>query len=165
MSAHRAVFAAMAVLCALLLPSDRAAAQPDYPIVLYAPPVRDGVVDPFRPPAHIGAAGNRGLEYGNPFGRHVLAAADGVVTFAGPVAGRGVITVQHADGLRTTYTGLGDIWVSDGEFVDQGWAMGAASEGLHFGVRIHDHYLDPQILIDASEPTGRPRLVPPPNSG
>lgn len=156
------VRAMVIVLCVSFLGS-AASAQAEPQVVLYRAPVPERVVDSFRPPAHIGAPGNRGLEYGNPFGRHVFAAADGVVAFAGQVAGRGVITLQHPDGIRTTYTGLGEIWVDDGEPVEQGWTMGAAAGRLHFGARILDHYLDPQLLIDASQVERRPRLVPPNN--
>ena len=132
-------------------------------VVLYAQPVGAEVVDPFRPPAHIGAPGNRGLEYANSPGTVVSAAADGFVIFAGQVGGRGVITIEHADGLRTTYTGLSEVWVVTHDQVPQRSSIGTADEHLHFGARVNDHYLDPQILLDSSVPTLRPRLVPPPD--
>ena len=34
-------------------------------VVLYSAPMLTAVIDPFRPPARIGAPGNRGLEYGS----------------------------------------------------------------------------------------------------
>lgn len=133
--------------------------QPN-PIVLYSAPLQTQVVDPFRPPAHIGASGNRGLEYGSSDNQVVAAAADGLVAFAGPVAGRKVITIQHDDGIRTTYTGLLEIWVVEGMTVNRHAGIAIASSGFHFGARILDHYLDPQILIDASAVEFVPRLVP-----
>lgn len=131
-------------------------------VVLYSAPMATEVVDPFRPPAHVGGAGNRGLEYGNSDNRIVAAAADGSVRFAGPVAGRKAITIAHADGVRTTYTGLLEIWVVEGMSVHRHSAIAVASSGFHFGARINDHYLDPQILIDASVVDLTPRLVPAP---
>jgi murein DD-endopeptidase MepM/ murein hydrolase activator NlpD len=136
------------------------AGQPS--MVLYGPPLDFAVVDPFRPPAHIGASGNRGLEYDNSDGAIVVAAAAGFVTFSGPVAGLNAITIQHADGIRTTYTGFLERWVDEGSTVQRGWAIGRAAPHLHFGAKIREHYLDPQILIDASEASPQARLVPPP---
>ena len=43
------------------------------------------------------------MDLGGAPGRPVLAAGDGVVVFAGMVAGRPVVSIDHADGLRTTY--------------------------------------------------------------
>jgi murein DD-endopeptidase MepM/ murein hydrolase activator NlpD len=158
--------AAAVVLAASILVSGSVTAQepPAREAVFYAVPVLSGVIDPFRPPAHIGAPGNRGLEYGSSDGQVVSAAASGYVLFAGPVAGRKAITIQHRDGVRTTYTGLLEIWVTDGMNVNQYSAIAVASAGFHFGARVNDQYLDPQILIDASVIEVRPRLVPPPTN-
>jgi len=145
-----------------------AAAQLQEPVpqvVLYSPPVLTDVVDPFRPPAHIGAPGNRGLEYGDTDGDVVAAAADGWVYFAGSVAGRKTISIQHNDGVRTTYTGLLEIWVDENQQVSQYSAIAIAGGNLHFGARLKGHYLDPQILIDASEGEMVVRLVPFSDSG
>lgn len=146
------------------LPASSTPAQSSPVLVVYAPPVDGPVVDPFRPPAHIGAPGNRGLEYGNQLFVPVVAAADGEVTFAGNVIGAGVVTIQHADGVRTTYTGMTDVWTGHGSFVVQGEAIGLTGRNVHFGALIRDHYLDPQILIDASSGAAKPRLVPAPDS-
>ena len=147
------------------IPGDtRASAQGGQAMaVYYSAPMLTEVVDPFRPPAHVGASGNRGLEYGDSDNQIVAAAASGYVSFAGPVAGRNVITIQHADGVRTTYTGLLEVWVVAGQSVNQHSAVAVASTGFHFGARIRDHYLDPQILIDASVVADVPRLVKPPD--
>lgn len=61
------------------------------------------VLRPFQPPMHPYGPGHRGVDLAGAVGQPVLAAADGVVVFAGPLAGRGVVSVQHPDGLRTTY--------------------------------------------------------------
>jgi murein DD-endopeptidase MepM/ murein hydrolase activator NlpD len=140
------------------------AAQPPREIVLYVAPVAAEVIDPFRPPAHIGAPGNRGLEYGNPPDALVRAAAPGWVTFAGQVGGTKAVTITHTDGVRTSYTGLAELYVSIHEQVGANASIGTADRHLHFGARVHDHYLDPQILIDASQATTvHSRLIPPPD--
>ncbi len=79
-----AVLAASVALVALASVAGPAGAQAS---VSYRPPVDAPVVDPFRPPPEPWQAGNRGLEYATPAGTPVAAAADGEVTFAGPVAG------------------------------------------------------------------------------
>ncbi|MEM9713893.1 MAG: peptidoglycan DD-metalloendopeptidase family protein, partial [Actinomycetota bacterium] len=113
----------------------------------YVPPVDAPVVDEFRPPSTRYGAGNRGLEYATRPGQTVRAAARGTVSYAGNVAGRLVVSIQHPDGLRTTYTGLASISVGRGAAVDAETPIGTASATLHFGVRAGDAYLDPAALL------------------
>lgn len=148
----------------LLGPSYVQAQQVEPQVVLYDPPVLTEVIDPFRPPSSFAGPGNRGLEYGQADGRVVVAAAAGLVTFAGGVAGRNVITIEHGDGVRTTYTGLREIWVEVDDFPSRGATIALAESGFHFGARWGEHYLDPQILLDASQPQSRIRLIAPPSS-
>ena len=157
--------AIVAVLASFLLSIGSAMAQePSVRMpVYYVAPMLTQVIDPFRPPAHIGGAGNRGLEYATSENQVVAAAAVGYVLFAGSVAGRKVITIAHGDGVRTTYSGLREIWVVEGETVNQQSAIARANTGFHFGARVNDHYLDPQILIDASDSEARVRLVAEPD--
>lgn len=124
----------------------------------YQPPVDAPVVDPFRPPAHIGGAGNRGLEYATAPGSPVHAAKRGQVTFAGSVAGSLHVTVAHTDGLRTSYSYLLELAVEKGEFVSQGQILGTSGATLHFGARDGSTYIDPEGLFDPRP--GRVRLVP-----
>ena len=67
---------------------------------LHPPPT---VASPFRAPEHAYGPGHRGADLAGAVGQAVLAARAGVVVFAGPVGGRGVVSVEHDDGLRTTY--------------------------------------------------------------
>ena len=126
-------------------------------ITLYLPPSDGEVVDPFRPPPHIGAAGNRGLEYDTRPGSAVRAAAAGVVTFAGQVGGRRHVTVLHADGVRTSYSFLASVAVRAGQAVAAGAVLGTAGRSLHFGARIGEAYVDPAVLLGDD---GGLRLVP-----
>jgi len=131
-----------------------AAAEPD---VAYQPPVDAPVADPFRAPAHTYGPGNRGLTYDLPGATPVRSAADGTVTFAGPVAGTLHVTVLHADGLRTSYSFLEEVRVTRGDPVRRGDVVGVAGAGFHLGARDGDAYVDPASLFDAT--VVRVRLV------
>jgi murein DD-endopeptidase MepM/ murein hydrolase activator NlpD len=90
-----------------------------------------------------------------PVGTPVLAANDGVVAFAGPVAGRLFVSIDHADGIRTTYSFLSFVSVRKGQSVRRGDRVGDSGAGdgsspephLHFGARIGDDYIDPEPLL------------------
>jgi murein DD-endopeptidase MepM/ murein hydrolase activator NlpD len=125
---------------------------------VFRPPVAGGVVDPYRPPECRWCPGNRGIDYQTAPGDPVRSAADGVVAFAGQVAGRLVIVVNHAGGLRTTYDGVAALATSVGSSVRAGDVIGAVGERLHFGVRRGDLYLDPGQFLSVTCP--RARLVP-----
>lgn len=116
----------------------------------YQPPVLAPVIDPFRPPSTPYGPGNRGIEYSTEAGTPVVAAASGMVTFAGAVAGSLHVTVRHADGIRTSYSFLAAIRVRLGEEVAGGQVVGVAGTRLHVGARHDDVYLDPASLWDRS---------------
>ncbi len=115
------------------------------------------MVDAFRPPAHVGAPGNRGLEYATRPGTAVRSAAPGVVLFAGRVGSGRHVTVAHPDGVRTSYSFLRTVAVAAGERVESGDILGTTGASLHFGARIGEAYVDPAVLLGA---TVRARLVP-----
>ncbi len=124
--------------------------------VLPVPPPA-AVLTPFRPPATTYGRGHRGVDLALAVGGQVRAAGAGVVTHAGPVAGRGTVTVQHAGGLRTTYEPVTAL-VRAGQLVTAGQPLGELQAGhascapascLHWGARLPDgSYLDPMGLID-----------------
>ena len=122
----------------------------------YLPPVEAAVIDSFRAPAHVGAAGNRGWEYDPEPGLPVWASAEGEVVFAGSVAHNRFVTLLHRDGLRTAYGYLGWIAVEEGEWVGPGQLLGTTSGRFFFSVRTGDQYLDPALVLSS----GRVRLVP-----
>ena len=113
---------------------------------LFRPPVSAPVSDPFRLPEGPYGPGNRGIEYDSEPGEAVAAAAAGEVVFAGSVAGSLHVTVDHGGGLVSSYSYLERIAVPVGARVAQGDPIGAASERLHFGVRVDGAYVDPASL-------------------
>lgn len=118
----------------------------------YEPPVDAAVVDPFRPPETPYGSGNRGLLYGTEPGAVVHAAADGIVRFAGSVAGARHVTIEHGDGLRTTYSYLDEVAVVVGQRLSRGDRVGTTTGQLHLGARAGDAYLDPASLFEGGPP-------------
>jgi len=130
------------------------------PSVDYRAPSDAEVVDHFRPPPKPWMAGNRGIDYGTSPGAQVSASADGRVIFAGHVGGALHVTLEHADGLRTSYSFLDSLTVSAGDRVRAGEVIAIAGGPFHFGVRAPDDtYLDPEALL-AGTLRPRARLVP-----
>jgi murein DD-endopeptidase MepM/ murein hydrolase activator NlpD len=121
-------------------------------------PVDGVVVDAFRPPACAWCPGNRGLEIRTLPGATVRAAADGVVGYAGTVAGVRYVVVVEASGRRTTYGRLRSVHVRAGSPVRAGDPVGTAGGLVFFGVRVGDDYVDPDPLL--GEPAYHPQLVP-----
>jgi hypothetical protein len=112
----------------------------------------------------------------------VLAAAAGVVSFAGVVAGTRYVVVEHADGLRMTYGKLAANHVAVGDRVLQGQRIGTTTDEFLLGLRRGDDYVDPTphlgtlryrtrlVPTDGSRPRSGPPprlecLAPPPAAG
>jgi murein DD-endopeptidase MepM/ murein hydrolase activator NlpD len=122
------------------------------------------VARPFHAPPTPWSAGHRGVDLRALVGQPVLSAAAGRVTFAGAVAGRGVVVVTHAGGLRTSYEPLASA-PPVGTVVARGQRIGvlagtaghcAPAACLHLGLRQGAVYLDPLSLIDAGPPVLKP---------
>jgi murein DD-endopeptidase MepM/ murein hydrolase activator NlpD len=125
----------------------------------FAPPVDAPVSDGFRPPADPYGPGNRGWQFATAPGDVVSAAGDGTVSFAGPVGGSAAVTLTHVGGLRTTYSYLETVDVTEGDRVALGWRVGTAGEGFHFGVLLDGEYVDPAVLFRAGALRLGARLV------
>jgi murein DD-endopeptidase MepM/ murein hydrolase activator NlpD len=118
----------------------------------------------FEPPASQWSAGHRGVDLRAVVDQSVLSAGAGVVAFSGVIAGRGVITVRHSGGLRTTYEPLEER-LSVGTVVHRGTPLGVVSSTpghcvpdacLHWGAISGPSYRDPLSLLGF----GRPILLP-----
>jgi peptidase M23-like protein len=138
---------------------------------------RDGAPRPqvsrgWKPPPEPWAAGHRGVDLAAPRGSPVRAVADGRISFAGSVAGRGVVSIElSATGrppLRTTYEPVRPS-MHKGERVRAGQTVGTVASGpfhcqrgcLHWGARRGERYLDPLSLLPAALLRGSAsRLLP-----
>ncbi len=109
----------------------------------------------FDPPAERWGRGHRGVDLAAVVGQSVLAPAAGRITFAGVIAGRGVVVVAHEGGLRSTFEPVrGSVGV--GESVGAGQQVAVLDETaghcapetcLHWGVLRGDTYLDPLSFL------------------
>ncbi|MGW3987302.1 murein hydrolase activator EnvC family protein [Streptomyces sp. NPDC004830] len=135
-------------------------AEPPEPAVGRVWPVgsRPPVLRGWEPPATVYAAGHRGVDVTAPPGAPVRAVAAGRVSFAGGVAGRGVISVELTGTgdppLRTTYEPV-TAAVEKGEQVAAGQVIGTVARTgshctatcVHWGLRRGETYLDPLSLL------------------
>lgn len=112
------------------------------------------VVRAFDPPQGPYASGHRGVDLSGSAAQPVLAIGAGVVTFARPIAGRGVVVVQHGE-LRSTYEPV-TATVATGQMVGPGDVLGLLQTTLshclpaaclHLGLRRGDVYLDPLSVL------------------
>ena len=128
----------------------------------------DGPLDvlrPFAPPLERWLPGHRGVDLAAEVGSTVRAAGPGTVTWAAPLAGRGVVVVSHPDGRRTTYEPVAAS-VQVGDDIVAGDVLGVIDHGdvhcgglpscLHWGPRRGRDYLDPMLALRR----GRPVLLP-----
>ncbi|MEV4570923.1 M23 family metallopeptidase [Nonomuraea sp. NPDC049419] len=109
-------------------------------------------------------AGHRGIDLAAPVATPVLAAGPGTIRFAGPIAGKGVVTIDHPNGLRTTYLPVTPS-LARGHPVAPGTEIGVIAAHskphcpescLHWGLIRDAHYLNPLHLLGHA-PT---RLLP-----
>ncbi len=119
----------------------------------------------FDRPAQNWLPGHRGVDLVGQSGDQVLAAGTGAVTFAGLVAGKGVVVIKHGK-LRTTYEPV-IASVTVGSRVRVGDVIGTLSPGeshcstqttvscLHWGLLRGEKYLNPLSLVQK-----RVRLLP-----
>lgn len=94
------------------------------------------------------ASGSGASGYVEPSRVPVLAPADGVVSFAGVVVDRPVLSIRHAGGLVSSYEPVVTTLVA-GDSVARGQQIGELQAGhcaelcLHFGVRLDGAYISP----------------------
>jgi murein DD-endopeptidase MepM/ murein hydrolase activator NlpD len=119
----------------------------------------------FDPPRSEWGPGHRGVDLWLDEGAEVTSPGDGVITFAGDVAGRGVVVILHPSGLRSTLEPVAPS-VAMGQDVRRGAVVGtleavgshcAPRECVHWGVRRGEDYIDP---LDVLEGFGPIRLLP-----
>ncbi|MEV6485432.1 M23 family metallopeptidase [Streptomyces sp. NPDC051576] len=167
---ERSVRAALALLPLLLLTLLTCAARaddgssptpgvppPPVPAVARVWPVGSHplVLRGWEPPATLYARGHRGVDLATPAGAPVRAVAAGRVSFAGRVAGKGVVSVElTGTDLRTTYEPV-SASVKKGDEVAAGEVVGTveltgshcATSCVHWGLLRGELYLDPLALL------------------
>ncbi len=149
----------------LLPPGPAAATEPPVPASRLPAPVsgvwplqpRPDVVARFDPPASRWGSGHRGVDLAGRVGQPVRVALPGRVGFAGRLAGRGVVVVDHG-ATRTTYEPVAAV-VRVGDEVPAGAVLGRLQlfgshcfprVCLHWGwVEGRDRYRDPLMLVGA----------------
>ncbi len=166
----------LAAACVLALPlvvrpvsaaadATQVAAEAEAEAEAWVPPLAPvRVTRPFDAPGSPYGPGHRGVDLGGEPQQVVVAAGSGVVVFAGMVAGRPVVSIAHAGGLRTTYEPVVPA-VRAGVPVARGSPIGTLAAGhpgcpvpacLHWGARRGAAYLDPLLLLRPP----RVRLLP-----
>ncbi|WP_433160001.1 peptidoglycan DD-metalloendopeptidase family protein [Kribbella sp. CA-247076] len=124
---------------------------------------RPAIVHPFDLPAKPWLPGHRGVDLSGSPGQPVRSATAGTITYAGHLAGRGVVVVSTGP-RRTTYEPVVPS-VEVGTPVHPGTVVGRLSAAgshcapatcLHWGLLEGKHYLNPLTLL----PTRPVRLLP-----
>lgn len=123
------------------------------------PMLPPAVIRGFDAPAPNWQRGHRGVDLAGAPGRPVYSGGPGTVVFAGPLAGRPVISIAHPGGLRTTYEPV-QAAVRPGQRVDAGTPLGRLAAGhpgcpvsacLHWGAMWgpadRADYVDPLGLL------------------
>ena len=117
----------------------------------------------FDPPEFFYSAGHRGLDVSGS-SLTITAVDDGVVTFAGPVAGKPVVSIRHPNGLQSTYEPV-RASVKAGDEVKRGQVIGQLDPAagkfshcaprlcLHVGAKRSGSYIDPLPLFGAAVPS------------
>ncbi|WP_018763427.1 MULTISPECIES: M23 family metallopeptidase [unclassified Arthrobacter] len=110
----------------------------------------------FSPPPLPWLSGHRGVDLGGAApGADVVSPAAGTVSFVGVVVDRPVITIDHGDGLRSSFEPV-DSPLAVGTPVAAGEVVGTVVPGhcplaacLHWGVRDGEQYVNPlQFVLD-----------------
>jgi murein DD-endopeptidase MepM/ murein hydrolase activator NlpD len=99
-----------------------------------------------------------GLDFKGPIGTPILAAAAGVVSFAGVQSGYGnCVEITHSNGLVTRYAHLSGFTVSLGQKVQRGVQiarMGSTGRStgshLHFEVRLNKAAINPLRFLESN---------------
>lgn len=163
MTTRRAAILALLVCLAATGPATAAAEPAVDPVGGWPLRPQPAVVRDFDPPATPYGAGHRGVDLLGRPGQSVHAALAGTVTYAGLIAGRGVVVVAHG-ATRTTYEPV-TAAVTVGQPVTLGATLGALElvgshcfprACLHWGWIAGETYLDPLRLVGL----GPVRLLP-----
>ena len=138
---------AVVVLAGSIAMQHASAAAPVLPAprpgTLFAVPLYGTLVKTYDAPLdNPYAPGHRADNIAAPIGTSVRASAAGVVSFAGNVVGNLSVTIDHADGIKTTYSYLGTIVARRNQRVARGDVVGTVGPS-------HDASLPPNVQLSA----------------
>ena len=131
--------------------------QPSPPVFEepWLPPLSTAIEQKFTRPPHPYGAGHRGVDYHSVPGDLIVAPQAGTITFAGVVAHKPVVVINHGEGWISSLEPA-EALVEVGTPVSLGSPLATVVEGLaghcgdatclHWGVRHHRKYIDPQTL-------------------
>ena len=108
-----------------------------------------------RDPITGGTGFHQGIDIANRSGTKILAAGDGIVTFAGYKSGWGrMVMINHGYGYVSQYAHCSTLNVLEGQRVEKGDVIAACgSTGrttgshLHFGVQLNGTFIDPMRVL------------------
>ena len=131
---------------------------------------RPAVLRAFDPPARPWLSGHRGVDVEAAYeGAPLVSPAAGTVSFVGVVVDRPVITIDHGNGLRSSFEPVASA-LTAGSAVAEGDVLGHVLTGhcgpappcLHWGVRRGDDYVNPLAFVTDLRPSV---LLPPLETG
>ena len=129
---------------------------------------RPAVLRAFDPPDKPWMSGHRGVDLqASADGTRVTAPESGTVSFVGMVVDRPVITIDHGNGLRSSFEPV-ESGLAAGATVSKGDILGtvlpghcAATPCVHWGVRRGEEYINPLSLVTDLRPSVLlPLMVP-----
>lgn len=116
---------------------------------------RPAVLRAFDPPARPWLSGHRGVDLeASQVGAPLVSPAAGTVSFVGIVVDRPVITIDHGNGLRSSFEPVAS-FLTAGSAVGKGDVLGHVEAGhcgpappcLHWGVRRGEDYVNPLAFV------------------
>ncbi|WP_415854504.1 M23 family metallopeptidase [Sinomonas sp. G460-2] len=122
---------------------------------------RPAVVRSFDAPEKPWLAGHRGVDLAASPEQELRSPTAGVVAFAGTVVDRPVVTIDHGNGLRSSFEPI-ETTLAAGTRVAAGQTLGRLSRGdthcragpcVHWGVREGEDYVDPLKFVADTRPS------------
>ena len=132
---------------------------------LLVPPLPGSVIREFAPIGRYG--GHWGVDIAGSEFQGVKAPIDGVIAFAGSVAGMNTVTIRGSGGLRVSVSYLALVLTQTGTEIAAGQVVGLTGAphgvpGVHLSVRVGGAYRDPLPLLGCGlGKQGQLRLVQP----
>ncbi|GIT79322.1 hypothetical protein LLS1_09910 [Leifsonia sp. LS1] len=113
----------------------------------------------FESPVDRYSAGHRGIDIASTTASAVRSPNTAIVRFVGRVVDRSVVTLDHGDGVLSSYEPLDSSLVA-GDTVTRGHPLGVVATGghcadacLHVGLRVDGEYVSPLLFFERVPPS------------